>query len=348
MAGSSWLFSPRVDVAVFAGTALASAAVAFAGAALGVGDDTPPWAWLLIVVGIDVAHVWSTLFRVYLDGEELRRRPVLYAGAPALAWALGVAAHAVSAAFFWRVLAYVAAFHFIRQQVGWMVLYGRRAKSAEPVIRLDRLAIYAATLGPLAWWHANLPRPFWWFREGDFVAGLPAWAGAAALGLHALVLAAWLGHALVRRVFHPGKALLLLATWVAWFGGIVLAQSDFAFTVMNVALHGVPYLALLFTYARGREREGGYGRLGAVVRAGVPAMLALLLALAFTEELAWDRLIWHEHPMFFGGRGVELGEGLLALVVPLLSVPQVTHYLLDGFVWRTRNDPSLAARLGWQ
>ena len=50
----------------------------------------------------------------------------------------------------------------------------------------------------------------------------------------------------------------LLATWVAWFGGIVLAQNDFAFTVMNVVLHGVPYFALLYRYARSRHAEGGY------------------------------------------------------------------------------------------
>jgi hypothetical protein len=344
-----WLFSAKVDVAVFAGSALASVAVVLAAPALGVASDgaTPPWAFLLFVVGVDVAHVWATLFRVYLDRDEVRRRPGLYTAAPLLAFGLGVVAHAVSSDFFWRALAYVAVWHFVRQQVGWMVLYGRRAGSPEWVVRFDRLAAYAATLGPVVWWHAHLPRPFWWFQEGDFVDGLPGEVGAAALGLHAAVLLGWLGTMALRRELHPGKTLLLAATWGTWFGGIVLARSDFAFTVMNVVLHGVPYLALLYRYAKGRAAQGGYGRVGLMLRAGVPAFLGALLVLAFLEEAAWDALVWHEHPMLFGAHALELPAAALTLVVPLLSLPQATHYVLDGFVWRTRDDPALPARLGW-
>lgn len=342
-----WLFSPGLDVAAFAGSALVSLAFVLAAPALGLGAETPPWAWLFFVVAIDVAHVWSTLFRVYLDKEELARRPLLYAGAPLLAYGLGLAAHAASPELFWRVLAYVAAWHFVRQQVGWMVLYGRRARSDERTIAFDRAAIYAATLGPVAWWHANLPRPFWWFREGDFLGGLPAWAGTVALELHFAVLTAWLVYTVFTRQLHAGKVLLLLATWLSWFGGIVLAKSDLAFTVMNVVLHGVPYLVLLYVYARHRHAEGGYGAAGALLRAGAAGFLGLLWLLAFVEEFAWDRLVWHEHPMFFGESTVHVEGVLLALLVPLLSLPQTTHYLLDGFIWRTKGDPNLGPRLGW-
>ncbi len=341
-----WLFSPRVDIGVFAGSALASAALVLLAPFLGIEAETPLWAWVVLVLGIDVAHVWSTLFRVYLDGDELRRRPLLYTSAPLLAWALGVAAYASSSGLFWRLFAYTAAWHFVKQQVGWMVLYGRRSGSSENRIRLDQAAIYAATLGPVVWWHANLPRPFWWFVEGDFLGGLPQWVGTVALAAHFAVLAAWL--VAQRKDFHSGKAMLLAATWVAWFGGIVLARSDFAFTVMNVVLHGVPYFALLYQYARGRHAEGGYGRLGLLVRAGLPGFLLFLIGLAFLEELLWDRFVWHEHGALFGAGAIDLPEGLLVLLVPLLALPQATHYLLDGFIWKSRNDLRLAARLGWR
>lgn len=342
-----WLFSPATDLAAFAGTALLSFAFATLAPSLGIPTDTPPWVWLLFVVFIDVAHVWATLFRTYLDGEELQRRPLLYAGAPLFAFAAGVILHAISDALFWRALAYVAAWHFIRQQVGWMVLYGRRAKSSEREITFDRLAILAATLGPVVWWHANLPRTFWWFRENDFISGLPASVGTIALIIHALVLISWLAHAVLTRTFHPGKTLLLFATWLAWFGGIVLARSDLTFTVMNVALHGVPYFILLRRYQRSRVEESGYGRLNKLLRYGLPVFLLLLLTLAFLEELVWDQLVWHEHPMFFGAGGFDLPATLMTLIVPLLSLPQTTHYVLDGFIWKTRNDPHLTARLGW-
>jgi hypothetical protein len=172
-----------------------------------------------------------------------------------------------------------------------------------------------------------------------------------ALTVHGLVLAAWALFQAMRVVrgegLQVGKVLLVLATWVTWFGGIVLARDDFAFTVMNILLHGVPYFALLLRYARGRLAEGGYGRLGALVRAGLPGFLLFLAALGFAEELLWDKLVWHERPFLFGELGLALSEDVLALVVPLLALPQATHYVLDAFVWKAGKDASLLSRLGW-
>ncbi|HVG61893.1 MAG TPA: hypothetical protein VNA24_25245 [Hyalangium sp.] len=347
----SWLFGRGVDLSVFAGAALVSVALVLAAPWLGAVGDTPLWAWVLLVVCVDVAHVWSTVFRTYLDGEELRRRPALYATAPLAAYVAGVLAHLVSPGLFWRLFAYVALLHFVRQQYGWVALYDRKARVSALERRLDAAAIYAATLGPVLWWHANLPRAFWWFVENDFLSGLPAWAGTVALAVHGLVLAAWGGFQAARVVrgegLQVGKVLLVLATWVTWFGGIVLAQDDFTFTVMNVILHGVPYFALLFRYARGRHAEGGYGAFAPLVRAGLPAFLLFLAALALGEEFLWDRLVWHDRPLLFGESGFALPPDLLALVVPLLALPQATHYLLDAFIWKPSRDPALLARLGW-
>ncbi|WP_163996334.1 hypothetical protein [Pyxidicoccus caerfyrddinensis] len=346
-----WLFSPGVDLTVFAGSALMSVVFVLAAPWLGAAGDTPLWAWVLFVVCVDVAHVWSTLFRTYLDTGELRRRPGLYLGAPLAAYVAGVTAYLVSPRAFWTLFAYVAVTHFVRQQYGWVALYGRKVRASTAERRLDAAAIYAATLGPVVWWHANLPRDFWWFVEGDFLSGLPRGVGTVALAIHAVVLAAWVGFQFLRVArgegVQAGKVLLVAATWVAWFGGIVLAKDDFAFTVMNVVLHGVPYFALLFRYARGRRAEGGYGMGGALLRAGLPGFVLFLVALALMEEGLWDWLIWHERAPLFGASTVELPEDLLALVVPLLALPQATHYVLDAFIWKPGREPALLTRLGW-
>ncbi|NPD25875.1 hypothetical protein [Corallococcus exiguus] len=347
----AWLFGPGVDLSVFAGSALVSVAFVLAAPWLGAVGDTPAWAWLLFVVGVDVAHVWSTLFRTYLDGEEVSRRPGLYVGAPLAAYTAGVFAYMVSPGTFWSLFAYVALFHFIRQQYGWVALYDRKARVSAFERRLDAAAIYAATLGPVVWWHANLPRSFWWFVENDFLSGLPRWMGTAALGGHAAVLTLWAGFQCLRIArgegVQAGKVLLVVATWVAWFGGIVLARDDFAFTVMNVVLHGVPYFALLFRYARGRHAEGGFGELGVLLRAGLPGFLLFLAGLALIEEGLWDVLVWHDRPVLFGDSGPALEADVLALVVPLLALPQATHYVLDAFIWKAGREPALLVRLGW-
>lgn len=346
VAREKWLFSPAVDGAAFFGTAVAAAALAAVAWAAGWPTETPLWAWLVLVLGLDVTHVWATLYRVYFDADEIQRRPTLYVGAPFIAYALGLTLCLFSLATFWRALAYVAAWHFIRQQVGWAALYARRANDTPWQRRFDAFAIYAATLGPFIWWHANLPRPFAWFVDGDFVPGLPHVVGDVALWLHAAVLLGWLVHQLLTKR-HVGKMLLLGATSIAWFGGIVLARSDFAFTVLNVALHAVPYLVLLHRYAQGRRAEGGYGRWAVLLRGGAFTFIGVLLALAFIEELGWDTLVWHERPEVFGHAQWWLSDSLLCVVVPLLSLPQTTHYLLDGFVWGGRHNPFLSKRLGW-
>src|SRR6188474_1210858 len=94
---------------------------------LGWAAALPAWGWLVFVLAIDVTHVWTTIFRTYLDREELARRPRLYAAIPVGCFALGAALHLGSERAFWRTLAYVAVFHFVRQQAGWVAVYRARA-----------------------------------------------------------------------------------------------------------------------------------------------------------------------------------------------------------------------------
>jgi len=53
----------------------------------------------------------------------------------------------------------------------------------------------------------------------------------------------------------------------------------------------------------------------------------------------WDRAMWHERSWLFG-QPWDVGS-LEVLMVPLLAVPQLTHYILDGFIWKRRETPKL-------
>jgi hypothetical protein len=125
-----WLFSPVVDLCTFLGSALLALGLLVVGYFAGwLHGDTPEFLWVAAILMIDVAHVYATGFRVYFDPAELRRRPWLYGLAPALAFAVGAALYSESHVWFWRALAYLAVFHFVRQQYGWVALY--RAKAGE-------------------------------------------------------------------------------------------------------------------------------------------------------------------------------------------------------------------------
>lgn len=350
---NGWVFSPGADVLAFAGPVLLAAVVVAAFHRAGrLDDDVPPWLFAVLVVGCDVAHVWGTLFRAYLDPRERARRSGLLLSVPLGCLAVGTTLHAADPPLFWRVLAYVAAFHFVRQQWGWMAYAGRRSGAVGRLDRaLDRGAIYAATLFPLLWWHANLPRAFAWFTAGDFATGTPAWAGGAGLALHAAALGAWVLRQAWRAFRGVGtnlaQWLILGTTWVTWYGGIVWLDSDVAFTASNVLAHGVPYVVLVHRWGDARWR-GATGPLPSLFRPrGAVAFVAVLWALAWFEEALWDGLVWHQHAGLFGLPYLALSEAALGLVVPLLALPQATHYVLDAFLWRTgASNPDLAATLG--
>ena len=342
-APSVWLVSPVFDWGVFVVPSLVALTLAALGGRLAEnGTQTPAWAWLLFVVGIDVAHVHATTLRVYCDPAELRRRLGLYTGVPLLSLGLSALAYAASAALFWRCLAYLALFHFVRQQIGWTRLYRRRAQDRSRFdARLDEAAVYAATLYPVIDWHTRLPAAsFHWFVPGDFAAGLPAQAAQVARGVWALALFSFYARQIQRALRGEapqwGKLMLVTTTAAVWWAGIVRLATDFAFTVTNVIAHGVPYMLMSWQLQRRPERPEAArapGRHGALL-ASLPLYLATLFSLAFLEEWLWDLGVWNEHPLFFPH--VEFDStAWLNLIVPLLALPQITHYILDAYLWRT-------------
>ncbi len=344
-----WLFSARVDLSVFLGSAVASLLALWIGASVGVLDDAmPDWAWIPAVLLIDVAHVYSTGFRVYADVDELKRRPYLYALVPMLGFIVGVALYSEGELVFWRALAYVAVFHFVRQQYGWVALYRARAGERDSLGKwIDTITIYAATVYPLIYWHAHLPRAFWWFLKDDFSA-IPSIIASIAEPIYWLVLIVYALRSLyrffVKKEFNPGKEIVVATTVVCWYVGIVAFNSDYAFTVTNVIIHGVPYLALIYWYGRRRlkQKEGrGFYRLFA---RGPAAFLMILWALAYVEEMLWDRGVWHDRSWFFGSAWNI--ESLKLIIVPLLALPQITHYVLDGFIWRRKSNPDFSIQIG--
>lgn len=339
---SVWLFSARTDLTVFLGSAVVSLLALWIGAQAGVLDgDTPDWAWVPAVLLIDVAHVWSTSFRVYLDTNELKRRPWLYSLVPVLGFAIGVALYSEGELVFWRALAYLAVFHFVRQQYGWVALYRARAGERDSLGKwIDSVAIYAATVYPLIYWHAHLPRRFSWFLANDFAA-IPSTIEGIARSIYWAALAAYavksLHKWLIKREGNPGKDIVVVTTAVCWYVGIVGFNSDYAFTVTNVVIHGVPYFALIYWYSRMRMNQtGGRGAFRIFAR-GPAIFLVSLWAVAYIEEMFWDRGVWQDRDWLFGSPW-EIGTFKLVLV-PLLALPQLVHYVLDGFVWRRKNNP---------
>lgn len=340
---SRWLFSAPVDLAAFLGSAILSLAMLVLGSRLGIlHSDLPDWTWIIAVMLVDVAHVHATAFRVYFDPVEFRRRPLLYCLVPLVGYALGVALYSEGALFFWRVLAYVAVFHFIRQQYGWVALYRNRCGERDRLGKwIDSMAVYSATLYPLIYWHSHLPRNFWWFLKDDF-RELPPQIARIAFPIYVAVLAAYAVRAAYRgfaqHAWNPGKDIVVVTTALCWYVGIVVFNSDYAFTVTNVIIHGIPYFVLVYWY-RFHSPETESSTLSHLPR--IAGFISVLWLLAFVEELFWERGVWNEREWLFGSAW-DWGSTAKLWIVPLLAMPQITHYILDGFIWRRRTNPGLS------
>ncbi|MFO7561466.1 MAG: hypothetical protein R6X02_02385 [Enhygromyxa sp.] len=343
-----WLVSPSFDLGWFCAPGLLALLLA-----LGLGLATEPSSqsslalWIAGVLLVDVTHVWASLYRTYLDPDARRHHAQLLFGAPILVFLIGFMIHAAAPPLFWTALAYLAVFHFIKQQEGFVALYLRAGRDHARDRSLAKLAIWVSTAGPVVHWHAQLPRRFAWFMQGDFVAGVPELIGTIAVWAQVPVLLAFaIARIRLGRRGHPMVVALVALTAASWNLGIVFFNDDRVFTLTNVFIHGVPYMALVWV-AGGRETvERGLGRERGVWAVALGFYL-LLAALAFTEEALWDRLIWHERAGLFGEGTIELGELGLALGVAALTVPQATHYLLDRWIWRVGpSNPKLARQLG--
>ncbi|MEM1000353.1 MAG: hypothetical protein AAGN35_25090 [Bacteroidota bacterium] len=346
-----WIYRPGADaVFILLPAFLATAVVLAFPRFFADGAAMPPWFWLVFIVGIDVAHVYSTLWRTYFDPEEFQkyRRPLLLI--PLLSFVVGAGLYLLDGMLFWRILAYLAVFHFIRQQYGFFSLYARKENRSLAERRLDAAVIYAATLYPLIYWHTHLPRNFNWFIEGDFgTLNLPGLSRAAGI-IYGILIAIYLTKEIskVSRHGHLNlpKNLILLGTAVSWYFGIVVANGDLAFTATNVVAHGIPYMALVWMYERKKENRPASAEvrrphwLRRVFRVQyLPVFVGALLLFAYLEEALWDALVWRDHAGLFPWAESlpHLDQaGWLAVVVPLLATPQVTHYLIDGFIWKMR------------
>lgn len=291
--------------------------------------------WLFLIVFVDVAHVYSTLFKTYFVKEERQKRRLLYLGIPVLSLVLGIILYQFGDLIFWSALALVAVFHFVRQQYGFMRLYARfESKGFSKTI--DNLAIYSATIYPMLYWFCT-PRKFNWFVDSefswmlDFSSILPylTW-------LYFAIIIIWIMKSVFvsikSKFFNIPKNLLIVGTFLSWYFGIVYFNNDLIFTLLNVISHGIPYIALI--YIREIEQKNDTNLKSRLIFKsgfGILLFVLVILGFAFFEELIWENLVWEEHFAWFDATSF---EGYYFVLIPLLVVPQLTHYLLDGFIWR--------------
>ncbi|MBP9923874.1 MAG: hypothetical protein KBF92_08595 [Bacteroidia bacterium] len=309
--------------------------------------------WFILIVCIDVGHVYSTIYRTYMDKETIRKNRMLLFLSPLLLYLTGVMLHSIHPLFFWRAMAYLAVFHFIRQQYGFMRLYSRNEKQNHFFRKIDTVTIYAATLYPIIFWHFKGQQNFNWFIENDFLfinqPGLTPVFFVIYLAILFIYLVKEIFIVFTEKKFNLPKNLLMLGTIVSWYMGIVYFKGDLTFTLLNVVSHGIPYYALVWAYGNNQQKKitmkENWMKLFFNPK-NIFLFVGFLVVLAYLEEMLWDGFIWKEHNSVFPLTNLlpDLTgfKNLTSLVIPLLALPQLMHYFIDGFIWKMKKD-----KFGW-
>jgi len=308
--------------------------------------------WVALILLIDVAHVYSTLYRTYFDRHIFAEQKSRLIIIPFLSFVTGVLLYSSSPHFFWSILAYLAVFHFIRQQYGFMRIYARKEDSTVTSRRIDAITIYTATIYPLLYWHLSGDRNFNWFVEGDFLQingskillSVITYCYLLILLLY-LVKEVWF--TIQKGSFNIPRNAVVAGTIASWYFGIVYFNGDMAFTLLNVVSHGIPYMALIWIYGKRKtvkDEQAGKFIKAVFSKYGILIFLGAIFFLAYLEEGLWDLTVWKEHAGVFGifhFTNTKPNNTLLAILVPLLALPQITHYIIDGFIWRIKKQDTL-------
>lgn len=300
--------------------------------------------WLALVLVIDVSHVYSTLYRTYFDKQQWQLHKPLLIAIPILCFLSSIVLFQLGSDIFWRVMAYIAVFHFIRQQYGFVKVYQRK-ESSHFLHNMEIVTVYASMLYPLLYWHCYGPFQFTWFIPNDFLflknhmlEVIGRWVYLAILFVY---LITWIRFTWLKKSFNLPVLLVIVGTALNWYFGIVYFKSDLAFTLLNVICHGIPYITIVWLFTQKSPVDGSKSKYSLqrllLRKYGLLLFLFIPLALGYLEEGFWDAFVWKDHPEVFAwfyALPQETISSIIMLIVPLLITPQLTHYVLDGFIWK--------------
>ena len=304
-----------------------------------------PISWVLIVLCVDVTHVYAIVYKTYLKKEAWGNLGVKMKIFPFLVWLGGIFIYSISSYLFWSLLAYFAVYHFIRQQYGFFRLYTRIKEEIKWKRFVLNITIYSCTVIPILIWHCRGQQNFNWMQKGDFKYwNLPQLEPIFTLFLVANILIYLyleFKEKETLKSWNWGRILITLSTGFAWYVSILMINNDFTFSLVNVLGHGIPYFALVWLSERKNSQNPDEPILRRIYgKAGILLFVGLIFCMAYLEEGFWDTFIWREHSETFGWmyftENIEDNQ-ILAFIIPLLIMPQVVHYILDAYIWKNKS-----------
>ena len=206
-----------------------------------------------------------------------------------------------------------------------MMIATRQASTPKIERFFDQLAIYSATIFPIVWQHAR-PYTFGWFTDYDLVRILPMnWAKIAEVLYWIITISYFLYH-LLQNSFLSKRFIIWITTWFSWSLGFYWFDDMRIVSLVLIAFtHGFPYLILLYSFHNRSTIFQNLNQYKPIFYYG------FLLLVSLPRYFLYIKVV----------DGTLFTETSLIFLVPLLTLPDIVHYIFDTYLWKVKLNPIL-------
>jgi hypothetical protein len=277
---------------------------------------------------IDAGHVFSTVFRSYLDPQVRQQKKFLLYVLPLIIYVfLLLIFHLFGLRAVLVLFGYYNVYHIVRQQYGWVSITARKAgEQSRMDYYFDMVAVYAFTVLPVVWIHFSLAG-----TEKQIDLPKSALAANICTGLWLAVFVVYAGRQVYKLIkgypLNVAKQIQMLVSFISW-GTVIFFRSPLLL-VVTVLLHSIPYVGIVYKTSM---QQGARQTLLAILfryRFSILLFTGLLLAAGYiyTKTNNYVKDV-QAHTI--------LGLPREYLVCALLLFP-IMHFTIDGVIWKRKH-----------
>jgi hypothetical protein len=277
---------------------------------------------------VDAGHVFSTVFKSYLDPQVRQQKKFLLYALPVIIYIfLILVFHLFGLRTVLVLFGYYNVYHIVRQQYGWVSITARKAGEQSRLdYYFDKGSIYAFTILPVAWIHFSLAG-----TEKQIELPKSALAANICTGLWLAIFAVYAGRQVYKLTkgypFNIAKQVQMLVSFISW-GTVIFFRSPLLL-VVTVLLHSIPYVGIIYKTSM---PEGAGKKLLAIL---FKYRFSLLLFIGFLLAVGYAYTKTNNYVKDIQSQTI-LGLPREYLVCALLLFP-IMHFTIDGVIWKRKH-----------
>lgn len=229
------------------------------------------------------------------------------------------------------VIMYFAIFHFSRQQFGWIKIINKKLDLKPVDSRLSKIMAQVYCLGPIFIAHSK-EYYFAWHPGVTNLFLIPDSFIKPILVVYLAILGLYFSYEVFSHLtgsipFNLTRVATILFTAIGWNLVILLKSGGFFAAVLLIVGHHVfsyVFLAYFFNTEKRHQRKSLFFFYSAIILSVVLLMMTLRNTIPGYSTPLW----------LYSFTFSEIEQTIFYYFIPLLWVPSIFHFLLDGFIWK--------------